>query len=342
MSNSNADWREELIRLATKELQGFAKENLIVTLGDAPAGVLDVLYAYRLFLGRWPEFNSVREYQDRTARSLLRDFTKGFIDSSEFRARVSDVASVDMVVTRQLPGMRLTFNLSDKQAVRIAMRAHEPEIQLVMRRMLKPGMNCIDAGAHIGLFTMIMASIAGSSSLAPGRVFSFEPTPSTYELLSQNVRDNGYENIVHLTKAACHAAPGTARLFFPETEDMGPAFVRPVAEAHAPGIMDVPMVRIDDIVPRDVRIGLVKMDIEGNEPFALEGMTRILKHDRPILFLEFIPHALGVDPQAHLGALRKLGYVVHETTSLVDGVPSGLGYEYVEGNPTTNLVALPG
>src|SRR4051812_3109216 len=43
---------------------------------------------------------------------------------------------------------------------------------------------------------------------------------------------------------------------------------------------------IDDIVPRTKRVGLIKIDVEGHEPKALAGLSRILSTDRPPVIFE--------------------------------------------------------
>jgi FkbM family methyltransferase len=328
------NWREELRALCRQELEAVGHAKLADRVDHESAGVLDVIFAYRLLLGRCPEFKSVAEYQEKTAGLELSEFVRGFLDSGEFKVRAGEASGVDLVVMRALPGMRLYFNLNDSQALRIAMGLHEPEIQQVMRQLLKPGMNCIDAGAHIGLYSMVMAQ-------SGGEVWSFEPMPGTFELLSKNISENGFEGRVHATRAACHQKAGVAKLYLPAGADLGPAFIRPTDQSgDFPGaVMEVPMVTIDDIVPEQKRIGLVKMDIEGNEPFALRGMDRILERDRPILFTEFLPHAMGVKPAEHLPWLRSRGYELYEVAEFLRG--ERRPYEFQEGEPSTNLVCLP-
>jgi len=58
-------------------------------------------------------------------------------------------------------------------------------------------------------------------------------------------------------------------------------------------------------------VDVIKMDIEGNEPFALEGMKQtVLKSQNIILFVEINPSLLnlaGVKPEDYLDQLERLG-----------------------------------
>jgi len=51
---------------------------------------------------------------------------------------------------------------------------------------IKEGMNVLDIGANIGYYSLIFSKLVG----AKGRVFSVEPTKSTYEKLLRNIQLN--------------------------------------------------------------------------------------------------------------------------------------------------------
>lgn len=54
----------------------------------------------------------------------------------------------------------------------------------------------IDIGAHIGFFSVFAAVRAKK-----GKVFSFEPVPSNFEMLEENIKLNGLDNVVPINKA---------------------------------------------------------------------------------------------------------------------------------------------
>ena len=72
-----------------------------------------------------------------------------------------------------------------------------------MRSLLRPGDVAIDAGANIGLFTVLAASQVGPH----GRVIACEPSPTTMRLLRDNVERNGFD-WVELREVALAETPG--------------------------------------------------------------------------------------------------------------------------------------
>jgi hypothetical protein len=73
-------------------------------------------------------------------------------------------------------------------------------------------------------------------------------------------------------------------------------------------------------------VDVVKIDIEGHEPFAIQGMMQLLKKNRPIIFAEFAPHNLKIlgktEPKEFLHLLTDLGY----TINLIDRQGNAIAY----------------
>ena len=294
------------------------------------------------FWGAGQEFETVETLRKRTSGECVEGLTVSFLNSPEFQVRFAQTSgAVDMVVMKEMPdGARLFFNLNDRQSMRIATGLHEQPIQTAMRRLLRPGMNCVDAGAHIGLYSLLMARIVGA---AGGRVYAFEPLPSTWQLFLRNIRENCQEGVIVATNAACHARNGHGYIFQRDEHDMGESYVLADQSSTAERGVEIRLVPVDDIVPSDVRIGLIKIDIEGSEPPALQGMERILRQDRPIIFTELNPEALRqvshIEPTDYLRLLKRQGYRCREVNGFLSG--TSREYEYHAGDLATNLVCEP-
>jgi hypothetical protein len=68
----------------------------------------------------------------------------------------------------------------------------------------------------------------------------------------------------------------------------------------------VQSVILDDQLAGLPRIKCVKMDIEGHEPRALEGFSRFITRDRPVLLVEFNPRCLKVQQRTPIAFLSQI------------------------------------
>ena len=104
-------------------------------------------------------------------------------------------------------------------------------------------------------------------------------------------------------------------------------------EARVSERIGVESVTIDDFL-QGRTVDVIKMDIEGNEPYALEGMTQTIARSKPlVLFAELAPAYLrraGIEPRDYLARLEALGFSVQ----LIDEVSGELRPVTVERDPS--------
>lgn len=186
----------------------------------------------------------------------------------------------------------------------------EEDVCRFLLRVLKPGMNFIDIGAHFGFFTRLASFLVGDH----GRVLSFEPTPNTFGQLMRNTVGN--DNVlIHNCAAYSSETELTLRDFGLEYSAFNSAFgMRDEDTKHAPkGIEFQARARkVDDVVKERglPEVDLVKIDAESSELHVLQGMTEIIKRDHPRIILETGDFGVaGVPKTAELiGWLREHGY----------------------------------
>jgi FkbM family methyltransferase len=275
-----------------------------------------VVWAYRLILDRDPESEDVIGPKLAGSRDTA-ELRRHLMTSAEFQDKNRDYAHTNertLVIREIAPGLRLFVDLSDHViGLAIVRGRYEREEIAFVRSVLRPGDVAVDAGGHIGFFTMHMADAVG----AQGRVHAFEPFPSNADLLAQSIAENRFEPRVTLTRAAVGDRASEAMLAFPaETLNTGGAYL--LREGGAPlgghRTAAVPVVPLDDAgLTRPVR--LIKMDVEGAEPRVIAGARRLLAEDRPTILSELHPQQLerasGVTADAFLAQLTAIGYRAH-------------------------------
>jgi FkbM family methyltransferase len=164
---------------------------------------------------------------------------------------------------------------------------HESDLSNMVLDGLKPGMTFFDIGAHFGYFTLLGSHLVGET----GSVHSFDPTPSTFQILTENVAGRG--NVV-LNNLAVHRDDGASitlsdyGLRYSAFNTVASTKLEAWAvEAFQPKDVTVPTVSIDAYVQRTgAKPGFIKIDAEGAELSILQGMTRTLTEIRPLITLE--------------------------------------------------------
>jgi FkbM family methyltransferase len=170
---------------------------------------------------------------------------------------------------------------------------------LLFRAHIRRGSTVVDIGANIGYYTLLSARAVGWR----GRVIAVEPDPDNAALLRENVRRNRLRNVTVLEAAAWRE---TTRLKL-RRDPVNTGDSRIVSGAQG---YDVPAVALDERLG-DLPVSLVKIDAQGTDHVALEGLRQTLARCGPVVFTEFWPHGIrefGDDPVAVIEGYRQLGY----------------------------------
>jgi FkbM family methyltransferase len=170
---------------------------------------------------------------------------------------------------------------------------------LLFRAHIRLGSTVIDIGAHIGYYTLLSARAVGSH----GRVIAVEPDPDNAALLRENIRRNRLSNVTVVEAVAWRE---TTRLQL-RRDPVNTGDNRVVLGVDG---YDVPAVALDEQLA-DLPISLVKIDAQGTDHIAVEGMRQTLTRCRPVVFTEFWPQGIrefGDDPATVIDGYRQLGY----------------------------------
>jgi FkbM family methyltransferase len=147
---------------------------------------------------------------------------------------------------------------------------------------LRPGDCFIDCGAHIGLYSVLASRAMGGKA----RILSVEANADTARFLEMNLRENGatgasvYRNAVWRESSVIR---------FVKEEAGRSAFARVSFDASDVAV-EVAATTIDRLVEESgaPEVALVKLDVEGAEPEAIEGAAASLGRGAlSVLMVEF-------------------------------------------------------
>lgn len=142
----------------------------------------------------------------------------------------------------------------------------------------------LDVGAHIGWHAMHAAQHASVEF-----VVAFEPNALNALLLDRNLTANAIDNVVTINSAV-GAKGGIARLFHYKNSNAGR---HSVITDYGLGSRSVPLIDLDAAVANlglgERRVGILKIDVEGNEPAVIAGASATLDRTDAIV-LEYTPN----------------------------------------------------
>jgi FkbM family methyltransferase len=208
----------------------------------------------------------------------------------------------------------------------------------LLKKLVEPGMQIVDVGANIGLYTLLLARLTGEI----GHVFAFEPEPNLFSVLCENCEAN---NAVNVTPFRCAAGDANGRATF-ERATFNSGDNRLGGSKPGAQSIEVEVARLDEVLPVQT-VQFIKLDVQGHEVAALTGMHRLLASspDVRVLF-EFWPaglRAANTFPEQLIKFFRERGFELYETkdarlTKLRNAqqLASDLGRRY------TNLLAARG
>jgi FkbM family methyltransferase len=182
------------------------------------------------------------------------------------------------VAFRPFPGRSFSLRGSDADAgivgeLERSGGLYQRELAALLRRRLPADAVAVDGGAHIGVISVLLASLCPA-----GHVYAFEPVPETSAYLEHNLAANGITNVT-VERLALYREDGEITLAFDESYPGGSH----IGEGKS---------RVATCRRGLERLDLLKLDVEGAEPAVLDGAEETLARFRPLTVVECNPVAL--------------------------------------------------
>jgi FkbM family methyltransferase len=149
-----------------------------------------------------------------------------------------------------------------------------------LRRKRPSPIHFVDVGANSGHHTLFMAGIAD-------QIIAFEPFPGLVRAIEAKIALNSLTN-VKLLPVALGSRNEERDYFLGEGANAGTGtFIASEKETEASPIQ-LSIRRGDDILAEEklARLDLLKVDVEGFEPFVFEGLRQRIFADRPVILTE--------------------------------------------------------
>src|SRR3989344_4947709 len=186
---------------------------------------------------------------------------------------------------------------------------YEPLAVKHFQNSIKPGDTVLDIGAHIGYYTLMAAKRVGKK----GKVYAFEPNQDNCALLTKNLKLNNFKNVVLVNKAVSRSS-GKVKFFLSNVSTGMHSLVD--IDNKRENSIEIEAVSLNDFFGKKIpTVSIIKMDIEGGEYAALEGMDCLLKKNKHMtILIEFSPYSIikaEKSPRGFLNLLMSYGFKLY-------------------------------
>jgi len=149
----------------------------------------------------------------------------------------------------------------------------------IMKKVINEDTNCIDVGCHKGEMLAQMIALAPN-----GKHFAFEPIPEMYKQLKKK-----YGERVSVFPYAVSDKNGNSSFQFVKNSAAYSGLKKRKYDIKNPDIeeINVGLVTLDEVIPENLKIGFIKVDVEGAEFSVLKGAEKLLKRCVPTVIFEF-------------------------------------------------------
>ena len=195
----------------------------------------------------------------------------------------------------------------------------------IFNMLIKEGDTVLELGAHIGYISLFFSKLVGKN----GKIYVFEPGANNLPYTRENIANSKIKNIELIEKAVSDTN-GIATFYLENITGQSNSLVkdyRVTKKIQATTFVDlkkkaveVETIRLDDFVKQKniSRIDFIKIDIEGAEYMAINGMQNILQEFMPTMMIE-----VTENNEALFELLKGKGYVfIDENSNLVKELKS--------------------
>jgi FkbM family methyltransferase len=195
----------------------------------------------------------------------------------------------------------------------------------IVKHLVKPGETVIDVGASFGIYTSFLSSTVGEK----GIVYSMEPIPLTYDILTFIIKKQKLQNVTPYNFALSDS-DRVVKMEIPETSSGVKDFYRArIVKGSSPNVflkhyelkcraLDFLELQIKD------RLSFIKIDVEEHELQVLQGGKGIIKKYMPALLIEITGNPNDENSSAHMvfDTLLKFGYSAYwyDGTKLLNSI----------------------
>ncbi len=178
----------------------------------------------------------------------------------------------------------------------------------LMKKVLKPTSNCIDIGGFKGEITDEVLKFSPN-----GTHHIFEPIPDFCNAIADKFKNTKSVNVMNV---AVSDKTGTSTFkYVPDFPAYSGLKKRDYPDNSAEVIeIEVKTDRLENVIPENLKIDFIKIDVEGAEYLVLSGARGVIKRNSPVVIFEYGLGAsdfYGTTPEMMFSYFDELNYGIY-------------------------------
>ena len=240
------------------------------------------------------------------------DIHSSLFDYSEFLCdtNISKIEIIDNKVVMSFRDSKIKFicKKNDKRLAPLDVlnfneyERAELDMQLAL---IDSDFTVFDIGGNFGWYAMNVAKSKPNS-----HVLTFEPIPSTFQSLNENIQLNKIENIESFNFGFSDKE-GSFDFFYDPMLSVNASLAN-VSGNERTETVTCMVKELDNFINKEnIKVDFIKCDVEGAEFFVFKGGVNLIKRDLPIIFTEMLRKwtaKFNYHPNEIIGLFKDLGY----------------------------------
>jgi FkbM family methyltransferase len=176
---------------------------------------------------------------------------------------------------------------SDDNYLEVMGSEFEPHMVQIFRALIGPDDVVADVGANIGLTALLFSGLAQ-------KTYAFEPSPSTYRILSNNLERAGIQNVTAIN-LGLGARTEKLTITFAANNRSGGFVSEKIRPENGHVTEEIQIETLDSFfADKEQKPNFLKIDVEGYEQNVIRGGGELLASTQPTVVLEMNHFCLDV------------------------------------------------
>ena len=176
-------------------------------------------------------------------------------------------------------GLKFKLTPSLKSRKGIFYKYWEPNVSHSLKSNLLDDMTVFCIGSHVGIHVLYISTL-----VSKGKVYAFEPDPTNFLDLQNNVNLNNINNVICINKSVSDVT--SSKTYFKLDESVSRGMGK-ISRVKSDNCISVESISIDDFIKSEsVNPDLLLIDTEGHENAVLSGASKLIEDKFPKIIVE--------------------------------------------------------